>query len=197
MTARAVCIFKDLSKGQSAALSSALPASTGQSAENLHSGPRRGQAQGPWARVECSECHRYSRMGGGCVGMTFSGHPPPRTRSDGNWTRASSGRRRAASAICSLTFLVALPLLCPFRFPMKACPTGKIPSPITASRESQLWFCGLPGPPPALAVVVGTVVVGITPSWPAVASAPEASGEPCPGLFHMGFSQNPWTASST
>lgn len=41
---------------------------------------------------------------------------------------------RLPQLFAALTFLVALPLLCPFRFPVKACPNWKISSTITASQ---------------------------------------------------------------
>lgn len=47
----------------------------------------------------------------------------------------SSGQRQAASAICSLIFPVAFPILCPFKFPIKTCSNAKISLTITASQD--------------------------------------------------------------
>lgn len=96
-------------------------------------------------------------MGGGGGQDNFFRKLPPR--------RAAPhlDRGRLPQLFAALIFLVAFPLLCPFRFPIKICPHWKISSPITAFQENlnsgsvdclllhqgQLWTWLLPPPGPA------------------------------------------------
>lgn len=95
-----------------------------------------------------------------------------------------------------LIFPVAFSLLCPFRFPMKIYPNNIISSTITASQDNlnsgsldrlPLYQTGS-GHGRSLFLALLSASFHLS---------PEASGETCPGLLHMGFSQNPWTISST
>lgn len=102
--------------------------STGQSADSMHSGPKKEHVQGPWARVEWSEWCRAQQDGWGWrSGQAFQETPQGAQRL--LWTEAD-----CLSYLPAWIFLLAFPLLCPFRFLIKIYPNWKISSPITAPR---------------------------------------------------------------
>lgn len=127
-TVGAACVFRELSEGQNACphLSPAC-FSTSQRQTACTVAQRRDMCRVPGPEWNAQNGAEHSRMGGVEVGTTFSGNSP-------GSTAPPLDRSRLPQLFAAWIFLVAFPLLCPFRFLIKICPNWKISSPITALR---------------------------------------------------------------